>query len=161
MDLMLQAIALIRSRMVVVHSPPDPQAQHFSSELMRMSLLKIDDSDVDDTTGTLKRKQQERIALFLNIFNSDWRNTEEIKHHCSVFCPCGGLQPAKLAELAASLFVELILAAKPPIPALSRWNKCWHTAKWFMNLGCMFSFGLDQSTNVDSLQFSVKLLDDN
>ena len=138
MDLMLQAVAFIRTNMVVVFDAPDPAARKFSHEIMRMTLLQRDDSDEDDKTGTLKQKKQDRIALFLNVFNANWKNTKVIKHHCSVFCPCGGLSRDKLADLAASLFVEIVLFGKPPIPALSRWMKCWKTAMWFMNLSCIW-----------------------
>lgn len=129
MDLMLSAIAVIKSRLVIVYDPPDPSARKFATEIMNMSLMQWDNTH---EPGDLKKRRRDRIALFLNVFNSDWRNNREIKHHCSVFCACGGASRSNLADLAASLFVEVILFGRPPIPALSRWTKCWKTAMWYL-----------------------------
>lgn len=80
------------------------------------------------------KKRQERVKQFLDIFNGDWRKPH-IKHHCSVYCRCGGQPLEKVAEMASSLFLEIILSGKPKIPALNRWLRCAETSTWFMSLG--------------------------
>lgn len=75
---------------------------------------------------------QRRLNLFLSIFNGNWKDPTNICHYCGVGCPCGGLKSKDLAELAAGLYVEVLLASRPTVPALSRWMKCAKTSKWFL-----------------------------
>lgn len=88
-------------------------------------------------SGTLNENErgallQRRLNLFLSIFNGNWKDPNNICHYCGVGCPCGGLKSKDLAELAAGLYVEVLLASRPTVPALSRWMKCAKTSKWFL-----------------------------
>ena len=91
-----------------------------------------DDVSMREKCSTLERKTN----LFLAIFNGNWKDTSQkgLVHHCFMGCPCGGLTPAALRQVGADLFVEIVLASKPSVPAVSRWLKCSKSAKWFLTL---------------------------
>lgn len=131
-ELILQATSLIKQKMQVVYVKPDPSWSFFSQRIAELSLKELRKPKDSDDSGSEERRK--RIQLFLDIFNSDWKSPT-LRHHCSVYCPCGGLPQAELAELAASLFVEVVFFSRPPIPALNRWLKCSATARWFASLG--------------------------
>ena len=129
-ELILQATGLIKQKMQVVYVKPDPSWSFFSQRIAALSLKELREPPKD--SGSDERRK--RIQLFLDIFNSDWKSPV-LCHHCSVYCPCGGLPQPELAALAASLFVEVVFFSRPPIPALNRWLKCSATARWFASLG--------------------------
>ena len=95
------------------------------------------------STEEQSKERMDRIKLFLNIFNSDWK-TETLVHHCSAYCPCGGRGRPAVAQLAATLFVEIVYFSRPPIPALNRWLKCSATSRWFLCLGSTVPAGFEK-----------------
>lgn len=117
LDLSVHAAAHIRANMVIDYEAPDPRNAAFARCITNIALP----------------KQTDRVELFLAIFNSDW-SRRTLKHHCSLTCKCGGLSPPALAQLAATLWTEIIMCKRPPVPALSRWLRCADTARWFVSL---------------------------
>ena len=79
---------------------------------------------------------EQKIELFLCVFNGSWRKSKpsDLVHYCHLNCRCGGRRGIELGNLAAELYIEVILAGRPSVPALSRWLKCAKTAKWFLPL---------------------------
>ena len=47
-------------------------------------------------------------------------------------CQCGCSTVAELRKAASFAYATVVLRTKPPIPALSRWMKCYETAVWFL-----------------------------
>ena len=125
LDIILQVTYVIRATMVISHSPPDPRNRTYAEHVLRHA-------GVGNSTGGKDRTQKgERLTLFLTVFNGDW-TSKMPTHHCSVFCHCGGMPREQLVELAADLFVEIVLNCKPSVPALNRWLRCAETARWYV-----------------------------
>lgn len=142
-DLVLQCTSYIEKNMQVVYRRPDDVHLRFAKRIMDLTLpvrlRKL--QDMYDSTESPQWKTrisvlEQRTKLFLTVFNSDWTNSSasSLQHCCYLGCPCGGLDRRKLAQLAASLFCEIILASRPTVPALSRWLKCSKSTKWFLKL---------------------------
>ena len=139
-DLVVHCSSYIRSYMQVVYGKPNPQNLQFAKTIMDLTLpvrlKKLQFQYDDDLEGSKKQSiLEKRTQLFLEIFNGDWKDSSPsgLKHVCRIGCSCGGLDRSKLADLAANLFVEIVLASRPTVPALSRWLKCSKSAKWFLN----------------------------
>lgn len=140
-DVVLHCHAYVKSNLRVVYSHPRGSDLAYAQAIMDLTLSvrlrKLRDYYEDDVSmlekcSTLERKTK----LFLAIFNGNWKDTSQkgLVHHCFMGCPCGGLTPAALRQVAADLFVEIVLASKPSVPAVSRWLKCSKAAKWFLTL---------------------------
>ena len=129
LDLVLHTAAYIRRHMTVCYEPANMKHRRFAESVIKLALGKRLQG-----TQEWRRKLDKRVEAFLTIFNGDWKDWTSggLKHHCSVRCSCGGLKGPCLGEYAASLYIELVLSSRPPIPALSRWLKCSETAKWFV-----------------------------
>ena len=134
-DLVVKCADVIQKRIQVSYDPPSDADRSFAKTMMKLShaarkkaklLGNDDDDDDDDNDSTL---DAETLQKFLNIFNGNWKSSI-ITHHCSVLCPCNGTK--NIGKLAGELFAQVILGARPVVPALSRWLKCAATAKWFM-----------------------------
>lgn len=124
LDLVMHSAAYIRQHLHVEYGDVNPSHAAYSARLVKLALK----SRLRADTGALWKKAEQ----FLTIFNGDWRDwsTKGLLHVCSMHCRCG-YTGGGLAEQAASIYVELVLSSKPPIPALSRWLRCGETAKWF------------------------------
>ena len=136
-DILLHATAYIRLHIQIRHSKPDPSWRRYAEEVMKLADRKSKSPDSDgQSEGAQTQKQQQRRQLFFQIFNGDWRNhsPEGLIHHCHMQCPCKGMSQKDLGELAANLYVENILSARPQIPALSRWLRCADTCCWYLSL---------------------------
>ncbi len=140
-DVILQCHAYVRSSMRVVYSHPRDCDLAYAKAIMDLTLSvrlrKLQDYYQDQ--GAMLEKSsilEKKTKLFLAIFNGNWKDTSRngLLHHCFMGCPCGGLTPAALIQVAADLFVEIVLASKPSVPAVSRWLKCSKSAKWFLTL---------------------------
>ena len=135
LDLVLHIAAYIKRYMTVSYEPASMTHRRFAESVVKLALGKR--LRGGDDKSEWRRKLDERIQTFLNIFNGDWKvwSPGGLKHHCSIRCSCGGMKGPELGSYAASLFTELVLCSRPPIPALSRWLKCSETAKWYVLLG--------------------------
>lgn len=139
----LHVAAYIKANLQIDYTDPDPAWRKYAETIIAWTHLDrsrrrdVPEGDFAQEANASARKHQEQLDLFLCIFNSNWKRTGpgSIKHHCRLGCPCGCLSRDKLAELASSLFCQLILFGKPPIPALNRWLRCRETSKWYLNHG--------------------------
>ena len=120
--------------MQVVYSILTPHGSGMPVQLCRRTHLDKSNQAEAATDSELTSTKAARLDLFLEIFNSNWKHTgiQDLKHHCRVGCPCKCVSRTELADLASSLYVELILFGRPPIPALNRWLRCRETAKWYL-----------------------------
>ena len=139
-DLVLQCSGYIRRNMRVTHCLPDLNDLKFAKRVMDLTLpvrlRKLQDMyDSENLQWKVRVSTlQQRTELFLAVFNSNWKRTSEadLVHCCFMGCPCGCKSRAEVADLAANLFTEIILASRPVVPALSRWLKCSKSTKWFL-----------------------------
>ena len=134
LDLVLHTSTYIKTHMQVVYSTPDSSWKRHASSIMQRTHLDKSNQAEAATDSELTSTKAARLDLFLEIFNSNWKHTgtQDLKHHCRVGCPCKCVSRTELADLASSLYVELILFGRPPIPALNRWLRCRETAKWYL-----------------------------
>lgn len=133
LDLVLHVSAYIKTNMQAVYTPVDPAHQRYARAITEIALTKrLHQGKGRDNEWS--RKFRARIEMFLLLFNGNWKDSRStaIRHHCSMKCKCGGLSQQNLAEAAATVFIELVLCSRPPIPALPRWLKCSETAKWYL-----------------------------
>ena len=74
-----------------------------------------------------------KAHTLIKMFSSNWRNwtADGLVHHCYLGCGCENLNDTKVRAWAAIL--DVIFAARPIIPALSRWTKCCKTARFFVS----------------------------
>ena len=129
LDLVNHATIYIKRNIRRVCSPPPTSAVSFARAILDLALAKrLNKEDGNSTALAI------RVQWFLTLFNGDWKDhsKEGLVHHCSVRCPCGCLDISQLAEAASQAYVEIVLASRPPVPALSRWLKCSDTGKWFI-----------------------------
>ena len=144
-DLVVHCAEYIRKNMKVVYTPSNPEHIKYAKKILDMTMsvriakLKYCLDESGNMTNTKKMSLlQQKVDMFLAILNSNWKSPSSLWHHCTMGCPCGGLPQHQLAEQAANLFVEVVLASKPGVPALSRWLKCSRTARWFLILAWLF-----------------------
>lgn len=132
LDLVLHTGAYIKQNIQISYDPPNPEHHRFAKSVVRLALTK----KLAKLDNEWKAKLLRKIDRFLLIFNGNWKNWSKsgLIHHCSVRCPCGGLNKQILGDMAATSYVEMILCSRPPIPALSRWLKCAETSKWYLIL---------------------------
>ena len=126
-DLVLQCTELIENSIRVSFEPPSPSNMKFAKDMLQAAMegrrkLNLHGSE---------HPESRQASLFLSIFNGNWKSNV-ITHHCSYECPCKGSR--SLGKLAGEVFAEVVLGARPTVPALSRWLKCASTAKWFLPL---------------------------
>lgn len=130
LDIVGHTAAYIKKNLRRCYTPPSQKHASFARTILDMALKKRR-KGVD---GKLNKTLDRQIERFLAIFNGNWSDhtPEGLVHHCSVICSCGCSNVDQLIEAATSSFAEIVLASRPPIPALSRWLKCSDTAKWFV-----------------------------
>lgn len=137
LELVLSAAAYIESNIEIVYTEVEPKWKAYSKAIIDLAEPDTNgepDSEEEMSSGTKRRKQRLlRTEMFLSIFNGNWKQ-KRIYHHCSLVCKCGGLGRRELAKKAATVFIEMVLCGRPPIPALNRWLRCESTCKWFLNL---------------------------
>ena len=46
-------------------------------------------------------------------------------------CGCGCSNTQEVRQKAVAVFTGFVMAARPPVPAVSKWGKCGFTARWF------------------------------
>lgn len=141
-DLVARCADFVRSNIKVIYQQKPHHGVEYNARIIDLTMssrvhkmTNFLDGQGDGGLEQQERKSllQKRLELFLCIFNGDWNDTVNICHYCNIGCACGGLPQRQIADLAASLYVEVILAGRPTVPALSRWLKCSKTAKWFLS----------------------------
>ena len=65
----------------------------------------------------------------LDFCQGDWRNAENLIHYCCITCSCRNREHA--VEKLCGLLDRGFLNAKPPIPAVNRWNKLFAPMTWW------------------------------
>ena len=97
----------------------------------------------------LKDRSAARIEL-LNFCQGDWKDADNLIHYCSITCSCHSRQHA--IEKLCSLLDRGFLNARPPIPAVNRWNKLFAPMTWWcfaVNFHSLASQSVIQARELD------------
>ncbi len=130
-DLITHVANEILENMEVVygHNPQSPSDQQYAESVLALAYPLWND-DADDVDGNRRRSiLEEKLGWLKLIFNGDWRGP--LKHYCRLGCPCGCSSAHAVRQKAVIVFLNVVLGARPTVPALSRWCKCAKTATWF------------------------------
>ena len=94
----------------------------------------------------------ELLQTFMVIFNGNIRDRRlavALRHHCHLGCPCKCNTLQDLKKLASRTYLAVVMKTRPPIPALSRWLRCFDTACWFLCPSCTcLWFSLDGTLQI-------------
>lgn len=125
LDLQTFAQQIVEERFEVSFYPPHPDHQRFSKLVVEHTLLAGHDGDERD-----RKNKQELAARLLQIFNGDWMSTKKIIHHCHFACCCTSKKDSLRRAKAA--ICEVLFAAHPSTPAVSRWTSCVKSARVYL-----------------------------
>lgn len=134
-DLITHVANEILENMEVVYgqNPQSSADQQYAESVLALAYpvwILNDDLDDDDLEKHRRRRiLKEKLGWLKLIFNGDWRGP--LRHYCRLGCPCACGSAQAVRQKAVIVFLDVVLGARPSVPALSRWCKCSKTATWF------------------------------